>query len=150
MTREKLLAGRCSLPGYCYHITICTYQRWPWFNSFEHARVVVHEMRRLHEEQWVISVAWALMPDHVHWLFQLGERAGLSPVIKLLKGRTARRLNELQNDRGHIWQKGFHDHAVRKDEDLRCMARYIVANPLRAGLVTRLGDYPWWDAMWLE
>jgi putative transposase len=29
------------------------------------------------------------------------------------------------------------------------IARYIVANPLRAGLVERLGDYPHWDAVWL-
>jgi hypothetical protein len=29
------------------------------------------------------------------------------------------------------------------------MARYIIANPLRAGLVDRIGDYPLWDAMWL-
>ena len=32
---------------------------------------------------------------------------------------------------------------------LRDVARYIVANPLRAGLVERVGDYPYWDAVWL-
>ncbi|WP_368073550.1 REP-associated tyrosine transposase [Zobellella denitrificans] len=149
MTRDKLLAGRCSLPGYCYHITICTHRRRPWFGSFEHARIVVQDMKRLHQEQLMMSVAWVLMPDHLHWLFQLGENTELSLVVKLLKGRTAKHLNELRHDQGHVWQKGFHDHAVRKDEDLRGIARYIVANPLRAGLVKRVGDYPWWDAMWL-
>ena len=39
---------------------------------------------------------------------------------------------------------------VRRDEDLRGLARYIVANPLRAQLVQRIGDYPHWDAMWLD
>ncbi|MFV3290267.1 transposase, partial [Pseudomonas sp. NY11955] len=29
------------------------------------------------------------------------------------------------------------------------VARYIVANPIRAGLVSRVGDYPHWDAVWL-
>jgi len=38
---------------------------------------------------------------------------------------------------------------MRKEEDLQALARYIVANPLRAGLVKRVGDYPHWDAMWL-
>jgi hypothetical protein len=33
--------------------------------------------------------------------------------------------------------------------DLQSVARYIVANPLRAGLVKHLGDYPLWDAIWL-
>jgi len=32
---------------------------------------------------------------------------------------------------------------------VQATARYIVANPLRAGLVERLGDYPLWDAVWL-
>jgi REP element-mobilizing transposase RayT len=48
-----------------------------------------------------------------------------------------------------VWQNGFHDHALRQEEDLAEVARYIVANPLRAGLVERLGDYPHWHAIWL-
>jgi hypothetical protein len=48
-----------------------------------------------------------------------------------------------------MWQKGFHDRAIRREEDLRAVARYIIANPLRAGLVRRVHDYPLWDAIWL-
>jgi hypothetical protein len=50
---------------------------------------------------------------------------------------------------GNIWQRGFFDRAIRKDDDLLGIARYIVANPLRAGIVDSVGDYPLWDAMWL-
>jgi putative transposase len=46
-------------------------------------------------------------------------------------------------------KKAFYDHAVRKDEDVQGIARYIVANPLRAGLVKHIGYYPLWDAIWL-
>ena len=46
-------------------------------------------------------------------------------------------------------QDGYHDHALRQEEDLRAVARYIIANPVRAGLVERIGDYPHWDAAWL-
>jgi hypothetical protein len=38
---------------------------------------------------------------------------------------------------------------VRSDEDVQAIARYIVANPIRAGLVKRVGDYPFWNAIWL-
>jgi REP element-mobilizing transposase RayT len=48
-----------------------------------------------------------------------------------------------------VWQKGYHDRAVRREDDLQSIARYVVANPLRAGLVRRVGDYPLWDAVWL-
>ena len=40
------------------------------------------------------------------------------------------------------------ERALRRQDDLAAMARYIVANPLRAGLVDFLGDYPHWDCAW--
>jgi len=48
-----------------------------------------------------------------------------------------------------IWQAGYHDHALRKEEDIRDVARYIVMNPVRAGLVRSVREYPLWDAKWL-
>ncbi|MNN82247.1 hypothetical protein D3C81_1991650 [compost metagenome] len=51
--------------------------------------------------------------------------------------------------KGSLWQQGYHDRALRRDEDLVKLARYVVANPLRAGLVEKLGDYPLWDAIWV-
>jgi putative transposase len=38
---------------------------------------------------------------------------------------------------------------LRDEDDVKDWARYIVANPVRAGLVKRVGDYPHWDAVWL-
>ncbi len=49
-----------------------------------------------------------------------------------------------------IWQKGFHDRALRRDEDIRAVARYMVMNPVRAGTVSRIWDYPLWDAVWVD
>jgi hypothetical protein len=48
-----------------------------------------------------------------------------------------------------VWAPTFHDHALRKDEDLLQAARYIVMNPVRAGLSRRVGDYPYWNCVWL-
>lgn len=68
----------------------------------------------------------------------------LSEAMQLLKGRSARAVGRA------VWQANYFDHAVRQDEDLRKMARYIVANPLRANLVEQIGDYSLWDAVWLD
>jgi REP element-mobilizing transposase RayT len=106
-------------------------------------------MKRLHDAAAVESLAWVLMPDHLHWLLVLGNRHSLGQVLNVLKGRSARALNRHLGRRGAIWQPAFHDHALRADEELREIARYIVANPLRAGLAAKLGDYPHWDAVWL-
>lgn len=89
------------------------------------------------------------MPDHLHWLVQLKSGKSISRIVNDAKAHSARRLNQLLAQRGRIWQKGFHDHAMRTDEDVIATARYIVANPLRAGLVKRMGDYPFWDAVWV-
>ena len=50
---------------------------------------------------------------------------------------------------GKVWQPGFHDRAIRQEEDLPAVARYVVANPVRVGLVPRTGAYSHWDAVWV-
>jgi len=149
MPRDDLLKGRFSQAHQVYHVTLCTENRKTWFSDINCGRIVVRQMRRLHEEKELDSIAWVVMPDHLHWLFQLGETKSLSNVIKDLKGRTAIELNAHLKHKGTIWQRGFYDHGLRKEEDIKKIARYIVANPLRAGLVEQIADYPLWDAIWL-
>lgn len=149
MPHDELRVGRFSAPGQVYLITTVTHQRAPRFLGFELARMVVDEMRRLDGEGWVSSMAWVLMPDHLHWMFALGVERGLGEVIKTLKARSAQRANRFAGMSGPLWQRAFHDHALREEKEILPTARYIIANPLRAGLVERVGDYPHWDAVWL-
>ena len=58
-------------------------------------------------------------------------------------------INERLSRKGKVWDKAYHDHALRKDEDVKRVARYIVANPLRKRLVDKIVDYPLWDAVWI-
>ncbi len=94
-------------------------------------------------------LAWVLMPDHAHWLLQLGEHDSLPSVVTRLKCASARNANRVLQKRGAVWGRAYHEHVLRDEEQLLVVARYLVANPLRAGLVTRLGDYPFWNATWL-
>ena len=94
-------------------------------------------------------MAWVVMPDHFHGLLLVGDSAPLSQVMRSFKGRVAVEVNRLFARAGPLWQTAFHDHAMRREEDLEEMARYIVANPVRAGLVKKIGDYPFWNAEWL-
>lgn len=150
MTYNNLRKGRSSEEGREYFITTVTAGRQPWFERFDLARCLVAEMRRMHDEGAIESLAWALMPDHLHWLFALGPRCTLAQTLNRFKGRSARAINRRLARTGPLWQPAYHDHALRAEEDRREIARYIVANPLRAGLVQKLGDYPHWDAVWLE
>jgi REP element-mobilizing transposase RayT len=89
------------------------------------------------------------MPDHWHGLLALGERGDLSSAMRLAKGRSARQFTLTTGIHGGLWAPGFHDRALRGDEDVQTVARYIVANPLRAGLVSDILAYPYWDSVWL-
>jgi REP element-mobilizing transposase RayT len=107
-------------------------------------------MRASDSAGYTQTLAFVIMPDHFHWLLQLNSH-DLSAVVRRIKSRAAIRLNQRLGTLGsRIWQRGFHDHALRREEDVRDVARYVIANPLRAGLVSSIRDYPYWDASWLE
>jgi REP element-mobilizing transposase RayT len=89
------------------------------------------------------------MPDHFHWLITINGSRPLSVSVNTVKSWATRRINRLAGFTGRLWSPGFYDRAIRKEEDLGAVARYIVANPLRAGLVRSIRDYPHWDAKWL-
>jgi len=148
MSYDDLRKGRYSEQQRAYFVTTVLADREQrYFADFFCARRVVAEMRALHDGGTVSSLAWVVMPDHVHWLFQLTGQADLSAAVKRFKACSAHRVNEHLKRQGALWQKSFYDHALRKDEAVQGVARYIVANPLRAGLVERIGDYSLWDAI---
>ena len=149
MSFNNLRKGRYSEKGRIYFVTMVTQKRTSHFLNFYLARKAIQQIGLLHYEEKLYSYAWVIMPDHIHWLFQLGENQSLSKVVNLFKGRTARILNKGIERKGKFWQSAYYDHAVRKEENIKQIARYIVANPLRAGLVERIESYPHWDAVWL-
>ena len=145
-----LRRGRVSQSGRIYLVTTVTATREPLFLNFCVGRVVVDALRWLQNQARATTLAYVLMPDHLHWLFELQEASTLSRVMHSLKSYSARQINRLLGREGSsVWQTGFHDHAVRREEDIIKLARYVVENPLRAGLVRRIEDYPHWDEKWL-
>jgi putative transposase len=143
-----LRKGRVSEVGRAYLLTTVVESRQPVFADWRVGRRVVAEMKATQTEGRVESLAWVLMPDHLHWLLIL-RQGDLATLMRRFKSYSAISVNQALASEGQIWQKGYHDHAVRNEEDLQVLARYVVANPLRAGLVKRLGEYPLWDAKWL-
>ena len=139
---HRLRSGRYSAPGHIYMITTVTQNRSRIFEDFYAARRLVTILREEELRGSQQTLAYVVMPDHLHWLTQL-QHGSISNLVGRVKSLSARNVGRA------IWQDGFHDHALRREEDLLSTARYIVANPLRAGLVKHLGEYPHWDAVWL-
>jgi putative transposase len=146
---RNLRKGRCSIPNQIYHVSTATAEWQPLFQNFQCGRVVVDCLRHEHNAGHVESLAFVVMPDHIHWLFSLSGSRSLSTCIQNVKAFSARRINEILGSNSTIWQPAFYDRAIRRDEDLESLARYIVANPLRAGIVRSVREYALWDAKWV-
>ncbi|MEZ1315693.1 transposase [Pseudomonas fluorescens] len=145
---HRLRIGRYAEQNRIYLLTANTLRREPVFRDYCLGRLVVHQFRQAQDDGFADSLAWVVMPDHFHWLVQLN-KGSLGQLMCQAKSLSARAVNSVTGRSGSLWQQGFHDHALRKEEDLVKLARYVVANPLRAGSVEKLGDYPLWDAIWV-
>ncbi|WEL56141.1 transposase [Pseudomonas kermanshahensis] len=145
---HRLRRGRVSEPGRLYLLTTTTRNRQPLFKDLRFARTVIQQLRISEECKACRSLAWVLMPDHLHWLIELGQ-SSLGELMCGFKSRSTCELYKVGAEKRHVWQTSFHDRALRREEDVKAVARYIIANPIRAGLVQRAGQYPHWDCVWL-
>jgi putative transposase len=145
---RNLRKGRHSNPGLFYFLTASARDRRPVFADHRNATVVLETIRWLSAAGRFFADAAVIMPDHVHLAGELG-RCTLANVMHALKGYSANRLARMGVERP-IWQRAYHDHALRDEADYETRVRYLLENPVRAGLVTRVEDYPhvilpvWW------
>ena len=147
---HRLRTGRYSERNRIYHVVTSTHDRIPYFTKLFSGRVVIDAMHREDEAGHVETLAFVVMPDHLHWLFILCGSRSLSTAVGTMKSYSTRRLNSLLERRGRIWRQGFYDHAIQNDEVLVHVARYIVTNPLRAGIVKTVRQYSLWDCVWVK
>lgn len=146
---RHLRKGRWSESGRIYLVTTTTLGRARYFEDWRlacRASVVIDSIDTWQPHARLLC--WVLMPDHWHGLVQLAGTASLAKAVGLVKGRSSRAVGRETGGKS-VWAAGFHDRGIRRDDDLREVARYIVANPVRAGLVTRVGHYPYWNSIWL-
>ncbi|MBT2340504.1 MULTISPECIES: REP-associated tyrosine transposase [Pseudomonas] len=145
---HRLRIGRYGELNRIYLLTTNTVGREPVVQSFALGRLVVDQFRKAEDQGFANSLAWVVMPEHFHWLIELRE-GSLGSLMQRTKSLSTKAVNLSLDRKINLWQKGFHDRALRREDDMVKLARYVVANPLRAGLVKRLGDYPLWDAIWV-
>lgn len=96
-----------------------------------------------------------VMPDHVHVAMSLPhplteDARSLAAIMKGIEGTSARRINQFRKSSETVWLTESYDHVVRRAEGLPNVCEYILQNPVRAGLVTAIDDYPWIWRAWLE
>jgi putative transposase len=88
-----------------------------------------------------VVLAYCFMPDHLHLLVEAhAENADLLKFAHAVKQRTGYAYRQLST--GPLWQQGYFEHVLRDDELTPVVARYILANPVSAGLCSEPRHYP--------
>jgi putative transposase len=143
--------------GAGYFITFVTAKRAPILGKIADGLFVPSRAGDILHDTWLslharfpslTLDALQLMPDHVHCIIILlrnmhvqqaeQEDYGLSDVIHVLKGTSARRINELRGTPGQpVWQSRFMDRVIRSEKELEKFRAYIVNNPFRQHLDTK-------------
>ena len=87
-------------------------------------------------------LAYCYMPDHIHLLAAASDEADLPAFMRTFKQRTGYSCKKALGWDGPFWQKSYYDHILRSEERVEAVAAYIWGNPVRAGLVEGIVDYP--------
>jgi putative transposase len=126
-----------------YFLTICVDKRTPVFVDIELGQFVATQFLQLAAAFGFEVIAYCVMPDHLHILVAgQSENSELKPYMHRCKQATG---YNWKHDRGHrtrLWQEGFYDRILRDKDPTEGVVRYILENPVRAGLVDDAREYP--------
>ena len=125
-----------------YFLTFCTCWRRPLFTAPERVDLARTQILRAAADEQFALIAYCFMPDHLHLL-----AVGCQPTsdcrrfVTRAKQFSGYHYQRVFNER--LWQRYGYEHVLRASEDIFSVARYILENPLRAGLVRSVQEYPY-------
>ena len=152
MSRPKRLRTFDYRGPFAYSLTFCTLERQKHFESEAVVEAVRTAILRTAVDERFAVLAYCFMPDHLHLLVQGTAMTSTFPSFARLARQRASVASRCMRD-GLLWQEGYFERTLRRDEDLTSVASYIAHNPVRAGLVECAEEWPHsggviLDAMW--
>jgi putative transposase len=127
---------------YRYFITIVTDRKKKIFVSNEIIEQILKTLKDISAFYQFIIWVFCFMPDHFHILIEgKSSDSDMRELISKFKQKTAYEFKKMYQER--LWQENYYEHVLRNDEDTRNVARYILENPIRKGLVRDVLDYPY-------
>jgi putative transposase len=128
-----------------YSVTSCTFGRRPIFNEVAWSAEVSRQLLQQASRHRFDVSAYCFMPDHVHILLDVtAADSDFRRLMNAWKQATGFAYKRATGCR--LWQSGYFDHVLRRDEDRLEVIPYLLANPLRAGLVEDIRDYRFWGS----
>lgn len=133
---------RIEFPGAFYHLTARGDRREAIYEDDEDRRAFLATFAEVIEQfEWRCH-AYCLMTNHYHLLVET-VHANLSKGMRQLNGVFTQRSNRRHERGGHLFQGRYKAILVDADGYLQALSRYVVLNPVRAGMVAAPDDWPW-------
>jgi putative transposase len=133
---------RIEVPGGIYHVISRGSNRQPINFAPGDCDLFVRLLGTATEKHEWSLLAWCLVTNHFHLLLRIRE-TGLSKGMQWLNTGFSRLFNVRHGREAHLFRNRFFSKLVEREEHLLEACRYIVRNPVRAGLCGSPGDWPW-------
>jgi REP element-mobilizing transposase RayT len=133
---------RLAFAGGVYHVTARGNERKPIVRDDADRARFVDTLAAMVEQYGVLCHAWVLMDNHYHLLLET-PTPNLSRAVRHLNGIYTQSFNRRHRRVGHLFQGRFKAIVVDKESHLLELCRYVVLNPVRAGVVKTPSAYPW-------
>jgi putative transposase len=133
---------RIEFPDALYHVTARGDRREDIFKDDQDRQTFLLTLGQIVTQFNWRCYAWCLMDDHYHLLIQTPD-GNLSKGMRQLNGVTSQASNRRHRRVGHLFQGRFKAILVDSDAYLLELSRYVVLNPIRAGMVANPADWPW-------
>jgi putative transposase len=133
---------RLDAPGESFHVLARGNARAPIFRDDEDRASFLEVLAGVVDTLGVACHAYGLMDNHYHLILQ-PNAASLSTGMQRLNGVFTQRLNRRHRRTGHLFEGRFKSLLIDRDVYLLELSRYIVLNPVRAGLVSSPEAWPW-------
>jgi len=133
---------RIEFPNALYHITSRRIRRESIYLDDNDRSTFLDILSQVRDRfNWVFH-SYCLMSNHYHLLVETPE-ANLSQGMRQLNGVYTQKFNQIRRRDGHLFQGRYKAILVQKDACLLELSRYIVLNPVRAGMVRSARDWRW-------
>ncbi len=136
--------------GQIFHVFNRANDRMRLFHDASDYDQFIELMRRAKERYPVRIYAFCVMPNHFHAVVEPRAEGALSGFMRWWMTTHACRYQLRSPSVGHLWQGRYKGLAVRRDEHLLAVMRYVLQNPVRAGLTQFVERWRWSSARSLE
>ncbi len=142
-------AHRLSLPG-AYIVTAGTYQKQKYFNTPALLTKLTNLLLDLAEVHSWMMQAWAVFPNHYHFIAESRKPETLRRLVRELHSRSALELNREQNAASRkVWFQ-YWESQLTFHRSFLARLNYVHQNPVRHRLVLKASQYNWCSAGWFE